>query len=33
LYDYSIAFKVMILCWLADAFVVGKMSVGLTVVG
>ena len=27
LYDYTIAFNVMIVCWFADAFVVGKMSV------
>ena len=27
LYDYSIAFNVMLVCWIADAVVVGKLSV------
>ena len=27
LYDYSIAFNVMLVCWIADAVVIGKLSV------
>jgi hypothetical protein len=27
LYDYSYAFNVMLVCWVVDAFIVGKISV------